>query len=112
MKKVIFFTLLLKIIPSISFAEELICQVKVNTQTVSEQKLTVPANASIPYAEVEGFRMKINNHGASKFELEIFDPSVPSRGYAEGSLKDAKDELKWTLWTRDILLETACRLNS
>ena len=109
MKKLIFFCMFL--FSSLSFAEDLLCVVKVNLSVVGEVEISVaPSSAHTHYMEVEGFRFYITNKGHSKFELEIYNPNDPSRGYAEGFLRTAEDQLTWTLWSRDILLESSCRL--
>lgn len=93
-----------------AFAQELICQVSVNMDKTFQETLDVPENGSAFVGEVEGFRIRVNARGSSKFELEVFEGSGPSRSYAEGFLRTAEDEIKWTLWTREILLEASCRL--
>jgi hypothetical protein len=116
MKKKITLLMILSVTSAVSFpiafAETIHCQVKVNTKIVSEKTLTIAANASAGYAQVEDFSLKINNLGASKFEIEVFDPNTPSRNYADGFLRSSGDEVSWALWSRDILLETSCHLAS
>lgn len=93
-----------------ALSADLLCRVKVNHETVSERKVVLDEGTSAFYAETRGFRMRANHRGASKFELEVIDLETPSRGYAEASLRAPEDAIKWTLWTRELLLETSCQL--
>lgn len=95
---------------STAMAENLFCQVSVNMEVQSKLTIEVPLNEKIAYAIAQPFQMKIKNLGASQFELEIYDSEEPARHYAKGTLRTEGDEVKWTLWRRDILLETSCHL--
>lgn len=109
MKKLIA-ALFLTLISSSVFAEELFCNVTVNMETVAEVEFTSAPKTNTAYVVAEGFSFYITNKGNSKFELEVFNLDGPSRSYAEGYLRTQEDTLAWTLWTRDILLETRCKL--
>lgn len=91
-------------------AEELRCTVSVNMEVVAEEVFTVEAKTKVTYVNAADFVFYVANKGNSKFELEIFNVSAPSRSYAEGFLRTNEDALTWTLWTNDYLLETSCRL--
>lgn len=110
MKKMIASVLFL-IMTSSSYAQDISCQILVNTEIVNESTISVEANSKMVYGDVEGYRFMINNLGASKYEIEIFDPSGPSRSYASGTLKTEDDKISWTFWSRDIMLESNCRLS-
>lgn len=103
-------SLILLAVAADASAAELLCQVKVNAEIQSVARIEVSENASALYAETHGFRLRVNSRGASRYELEIYDSAVPSRSYSEGALRNGTDELKWALWTREILLETSCRI--
>lgn len=97
---------------STSMAENLLCRVSVNLEVQSELVIQAPLNENILFAEIQSFRMRIKNLGASKFEIEVYDSVEPARSYAKGTLRTEEDEVRWTLWKRDILLETSCSLAS
>lgn len=97
---------------STSMAENLLCQVSINMEVQSKLSLQVPLDENILYAKFQPFQMRIKNLGASKFEIEVYDSEEPSRSYAKGTLRAEDDEVRWTLWRRDILLETSCSLAS
>ncbi len=84
MKKMIGSVLFL-IMASSSYAQDISCQILVNTEVVNETTVSVEANSKTVYGDVEGYRFMINNLGSSKYEIEIFDPSGPSRSYASGT---------------------------
>lgn len=93
-----------------TFAEDLICSVNLNTEPVAETPVTVDVNAKVVYAEMDGFRFFVTNKGNSKFEIEVFNAAEPSRSYASGKLLDATDELSWSVWSRDYLIDSTCKL--
>lgn len=93
---------------SIAHAETLECEVKVNTELSSRQSLKLTSGEAKAFGKLKDYAFKLNNKGDGRFELEVFDPSAPSRSYAEAKLRDAGDEVRWTLWSREILLEAAC----
>lgn len=109
MKKFVI-ALALALTSNVVFAEELYCTVSVNMDTVAEVQFKVEPKTKSAYVIADDFSFYINNKGAGKFELEIFNLEGPSRSYAEGYLRTAEDTLSWTLWTRDYLLETRCVL--
>lgn len=96
--------------PSI-FASGLECKVSVNSQVVSKEIIDLAPNESKYFGDLSNYRLKVANHTGGKYEIEIFDPSWPSRSYSLGNLKSANDELRWSFWSRDILLEASCKLH-
>lgn len=110
MKKVIIISMLL-CNANIANAADLSCRISVNTEVVSETTIELEENSKLVFEEVEGFRFMVNNHGASKYELEIFDSNGSSRSYASGYLKTLEDEIGWSFWSRDILIESSCKLS-
>ncbi len=111
MSKFLFF---LFTITSVSgaFAEQLLCKVIINTEVQGKKEIAVLPDEKVTFADVDSFRMMVKNLGSAKFEVEVYDGNEPSRGYAKGSLKTSDDEVRWTLWRRDILLEASCQLAS
>lgn len=91
-------------------AEDLNCQISLNTKLVVNKNIYLPMTRSVSFGEVEAFRFKINNFGNSKFQIEVFDGNNPSRGYADGVLRSPLDQIKWSFWSREILLESVCTL--
>ena len=91
-------------------AEDLICNVSVNTEVVAETEFTVVPKTKVTYVLVEDYTFFVANLGESKYELEIYDSAGPTRFYATSYLRTTSDQLAWTLWSRDILLETSCKL--
>lgn len=109
MKKLII-ALALSLSSSALLAEELFCTVSVNFETVAEVQLQVEPTQKEAYVMADAFSFYVTNKGQGKFELEIFNADEPSRSYAEGFLRTKEDTLAWTLWSRDMLLETKCKL--
>lgn len=93
-----------------AFAEDLTCNVMANLDEVARVDFTLNSNEQTKYAFSEVFSFFVTNKGHGKFELEIYNNNGPTRSYAEGYLRNSEDTLTWTMWTRDILLSTECRL--
>lgn len=111
MKSIKLFFLLLSL-NFVVLADTLFCQIKQNTKVIFSQNFELPAKNSASLGEVENYRIKINNFGGSRFQIEVFDSEGPARIYTDGSLKEKADSLKWSLWSRDILLEVECALQA
>jgi hypothetical protein len=92
------------------FAEDLSCTVIANHDVLAEVEINVATKEQSNYINAGSFSFYVTNKGDSLFELEIFNTNGPTRSYAEGVLRVVSDKLAWTLWTRDILLETNCKL--
>jgi hypothetical protein len=103
-----FTTLYLSI--NMAYAENLACSVSANGDLLAQTTFSLAVNEQKNYISAGTFYFYVKNKGESKFELEIFNSDGPSRSYAEGNLRNSEDMLAWTLWTRDILLETNCKL--
>ncbi len=91
-----------------AFAESLLCTVKVSTETVSEDRLTLQSGAAAQFGSLDGYRFIVTSLGSDRYELQVYDASVPARNYAEGTLRSSGDVLKWTYWSESSLLEAAC----
>lgn len=91
-------------------SEELFCTLSVNLEKIAETQFQIENGSRVKYIDAGDFVFYVANKGEAKFEIEVFDGSAPSRSYAQGILRSASDDLKWSLWTRDVLLETNCKL--
>lgn len=103
---------LLMAISSIAFAEDITCQILRSGEVVNESTISVDQNAKVHYGKEGGYQFMLNNHGESKYEIEVFDSNGESRNYALGTLKTATDKISWTFWSRDMLIESSCTLAS
>lgn len=111
MKFIKFFLVLSSISVSV-FADNITCQIKKNTNVIYSQSFDLPAKSSATLTDVENYRVKVNNYGASHFQIEVFDSEAPARIYTDGLLKEKADAIKWSLWSREILLEVECALQA
>lgn len=87
----------------------LLCDVHENLDLVMERKVSVGDRATVDVGEAGALRMKVSHRGDSNFEVEVFDPSLPARSYAEGVLREAGDRVSWSFWSRDALRTASCR---
>jgi len=92
------------------FAKEVICDIKVNREHVFSTILEISKGQKVEFAEVAGSKFTLKSLKNSQYEIEIFDRDKSSRAYAEGSLKTKGERVQYSLWTRDILLESSCGL--
>ena len=109
MKK-IYLLMVLVFSSQVLFAEELVCSITANGDLLAETQFSLEAKAETQYATGGSYSFYLHNLGSSKFEMEIYNNDGPSRSYSTGFLRNSADTLTWTLWTRDILLETSCKL--
>lgn len=110
MKKIVAVTFLL--ICHHGLAANIECQIAVNT--IIDQKNTFEINAkeSFTYGQYQEFKFKLNAHGHDQYEIEVFDSNTPARSYAEGNLNLPDQQVKWAYWSREVLIETVCKLNN
>ncbi len=109
MKKILILALIFS--SHLARAELLLCKVKLRTENYSEKKISTASGESTQFEDVEGYRLKLNNLGGSKFEIEVFDGNAETRSYARATLKNSANELSWSLWSRENLIESSCKLN-
>ena len=108
MKNIFFASLLLLSVNS--FASNLLCSLKVNLETIDEREIEVSAKEKVNFTDYENYRFFITNNSNDQYTIEVFDGDTPSRSYATGILKNQNDSVKWSLWTRDIILDADCSL--
>lgn len=94
-----------------AMANDLACSTSINTNSISRVSLNVEVGIKAVYEEIEGYKLMIKNLGKHKYELEVLEEDTPSRGYATGLLRTGADELSWAKWSREILIETSCKLD-
>ncbi|UXR64787.1 hypothetical protein EZJ49_00765 [Bdellovibrio bacteriovorus] len=90
-------------------AQDLFCNLKVNNDVIADTKVTTIEGKNVVFGTYGSYQASVRNLGSSKFYIEIYETNV-SRTYADGVLRTEDDEIKWTLWSREILLEASCRL--
>ncbi len=89
-------------------AMELDCSVTQNTDLVWNGKVSVENGERTFIVSQQQFKFFVKNLGQSGLELEVYDRQTPSRQYLQGN----GAQLKWTLWSRSILIELNCRQQS
>jgi hypothetical protein len=108
MKKLLIFTAFT--INSMTMGADLICKVKVNSEEALETKVIIDEGQKIKYASAENFTFFVKQINSTDYEIELLDMSVPSRSYAKASLNSGADKLQYSLWSRDMILESNCRI--
>lgn len=92
------------------FAEDLACTVTANSDVLIQTDFNLNVKEQYQYLSAGTFSFYLSNLGNSKFEIEVYNNDGPIRFYTTGLLRTSNDILTWTLWSRDILLETSCKL--
>ena len=106
-----FLTLLLLTINSVSANSAVLnCEVINDHEVISSSQVEPSTGKSLQYASLGSYSFFVKQTESSQFELEIYNSNGPIRSYASGRLEKTSDKLAWTIWTRDILLETNCKL--
>lgn len=93
---------------SFTFATTLDCSGSHNTKVLFTQRVTLNARSEAKLPKLGYIEAKIKSMGNYQFEIEVFDPSNPSRGYATGIIKNVNDFVKWASWDREAIFEIAC----
>lgn len=91
-------------------AEILECEVIANHERLSVNTIEIKGQYSIPYAKHGSYSFFVKTSPINQYEIEIYNSNGPIRNYVVGKLERPTDKLAWTLWSRDILLETNCKL--
>ena len=106
-----FLTLILLSLISVSANSAVLnCVVITDHEVISSSQVESSLSKSLQYASIGSYSFYVKQTESSQFELEIYNMNGPIRSYASGSLEKTTDKLAWTIWTRDILLETNCKL--
>lgn len=92
------------------FAEDVVCTVTANHDVLAQTDFSLNVKEQHQYVSAGTFSFYLSNLGNSKFEIEVYNNDGPTRFYTTGLLRTSNDILTWTLWSRDILLETSCKL--
>lgn len=94
----------------LSKAEILNCIISVNKKVSFDKLIEIKSGATFQFDDINIYRIRIHNLGNSKFEIESYDSEAPSRTYSDAFLRSSQDELNWIIWSREVLLETNCRM--
>ncbi|AHZ86764.1 hypothetical protein [Bdellovibrio bacteriovorus] len=90
-------------------AQDLFCKISVNNEVMVDTKVSTVVGKNAAIGTYDNYQISVRNQSAGKFYIEVYETNV-SRSYADGVLRTEEDEMKWTLWSREILMEASCRL--
>ncbi len=93
-----------------TFAESMDCTGIHNTAIVFTQRVIINSRSEFVLPKMDYLSSKIKSMGNNQFEIEVFDPSNPSRSYATAIMKNKNDFVKWANWDREAIFEIACVL--
>lgn len=93
-------------------AADLVCDISVNQNIVSETIVTTNLNEKVNIDSVEGVYAYITEKEKNRYIVEAYLAQYDLRIYGEGSIKDNDDRLIASLWGRDSMIDIECRLSS
>lgn len=90
-------------------AQDLFCKLTVNSEVIVDTKVSTVIGKNAAIGSFDNYQVSVRNQGASKFYIEVYEVNV-ARTYSDAVLRTEEDEMKWTLWSREVLMEASCRL--
>jgi hypothetical protein len=93
-----------------AFSQDVSCEFLVNSELVSDTKMSLEPKVKKMFEKQDNFRFYFTSLGNSKYEIEVYNPSEPSRIYSSGYLRSSHDRIEWAQMAEDYLFEISCRL--
>lgn len=106
-----FFILIFLTTTNLAMATEISCDLFVNGALEKSFVADLKLELKTKVASSSGLTFYLTEKESPRYLIEVFDPNVPARSYAEGVLITPKDQLKWSMWSREIWVELVCSLN-
>lgn len=89
-------------------ATTLECSGSHNAKVMFTQRVSLDARTEAKLPKLGYIEAKIKSLGNNQYEIDAFDPSNPSRGYAVAVINSTSDFVKWASWDREAIFEIAC----
>ena len=91
------------------FAKQIYCEVKVNQELTYKTHLEVNVNQKYEIGIFKNYKFTIFTKDNSNYEIEAYNPYIPSRTYALGYLEENKGLVSLVIWKRNALVEGNCK---
>ncbi len=110
MKKIL--AVLISLFSLNAFSAELVCDISVNLDILSESTVTTSLNEKTPIDSVGNVIAYVTEKDKSHYIIEAFLADHEMRIYGEGALRESTDKVVASAWSRDSIVDIECRLNS
>lgn len=110
MKKIL--TALLLTLSLKAFSADLLCDISVNLDILSESTVATSLDQKILIDRVGTVTAYITEKENHHYVVEAFLADHEMRIYGEGTLREKSDRLVASSWSRDAIIDIECRLNS
>lgn len=100
---------------SVSFnlmAADLLCDISVNQDILSESTVTTVLNQKTSIDSVDGVVAYVTEKEKNHYVVEAYLAQYDLRIYGEGTIKDNDDRLVASVWGRDSMIDIECRLST
>jgi len=94
-----------------AFSADLICDISVNLDILSESTVTTKLNDKTPIDTVGNIVAYVTEKEKSHFIIEAFLADHEMRIYGEGALRESTDKIVASAWSRDSIIDIECRLD-
>lgn len=91
------------------FAATLECKNFINLDEVTHSNVITSLKKKILIDKVDEITTYVTETKINVFSLEAYIPFLEQRIYSEAALNNLNDEIKSTVWSRDILVDVVCK---
>jgi len=95
-----------------AFSAELICDISVNLDILSESTVATKLNEKTPIDSVGNVIAYVTEKEKSHYIVEAFLADHEMRIYGEGTLRESTDKVVASAWSRESIIDIECRLDS
>lgn len=93
------------------YSAELLCDISVNFDILSESTVTTGLNEKTPIDSVGSITAYVTEKENNHYIIEAFLADHELRIYGEGSLREKSDKVVVSSWSRDSIIDIQCTLN-
>ena len=93
-----------------TYAVMMTCEIKYNTETITKRHFDLKNDQKVYVGNIDAQKFFLKRTRNYLYEIEIFNPMVPSRNYAQASIKHFDESLAWANWSRESIQSIRCFL--
>ena len=91
-----------------AFATTLTCDLSENSEPKIQRHFDIHPGQKIKVGMLESQTIFLKRKTISLYEIEVFNPMIPSRNYSQAVLKNFDDVIAWANWSRESLISIKC----
>lgn len=104
------FTLLTCLLSLPALASTLTCDLVENSEPKIQRHFDIHPGQKVQVGVLESQTIFLKRKTASLYEIEVFNPMIPSRNYSQAVIRGFKDVIAWANWSRESLISIKCYL--